>query len=127
MAKRRIFTVGFELPGDEFEYVAFDSDQTLLDADIILFHQLWVVAVFEYGQRYGGRAILDHQSSFATKRRLDHWLSEIKAAVSAGKLVIIYLAKPLEYYIYGCEELPGEAELRLSMSQRFHPTKQSQI
>lgn len=37
MAKHRIFTVGFALPGDEFEYVEFDSDTTLLDADIVLF------------------------------------------------------------------------------------------
>jgi hypothetical protein len=37
MAKNRIFTIGFDLPGDEFEYVEFRSDQTLLDADIVLF------------------------------------------------------------------------------------------
>jgi hypothetical protein len=37
MAKHRIFTVGFELPGEEFEYIKFNSDATLLDADIILF------------------------------------------------------------------------------------------
>jgi hypothetical protein len=37
MAKKRIFTVGFDLPGDEFEYIRADSTQTLLDADIILF------------------------------------------------------------------------------------------
>jgi hypothetical protein len=34
--QNRISVVGFDLPGDEFEYIAFDSDQTLLDADIIL-------------------------------------------------------------------------------------------
>jgi len=34
--RKRIFTVGFDLPGSEFEYIKFDSDQTLLDADIIL-------------------------------------------------------------------------------------------
>jgi hypothetical protein len=32
-----MFTVGFDLPGSEFEYIKFDSDQTLLDADIVLY------------------------------------------------------------------------------------------
>ena len=36
MAKR-IFAAGFDLSGDEFEYVSFHSDQSLLDADIVLF------------------------------------------------------------------------------------------
>jgi hypothetical protein len=37
MSKKRIFTIGFELPGDEFEYVPFESDRSLLDADIVLY------------------------------------------------------------------------------------------
>jgi len=37
MAKKKIFTVGLGLPGDDFEYIPFDSDQSLLDADIVLY------------------------------------------------------------------------------------------
>ena len=35
MAPKRISCVGFELPGDEFEYVEFQSDPSLLDADVL--------------------------------------------------------------------------------------------
>lgn len=98
MAKHRIFSVGFELPGDAFEFVPFESDQTLLDADIILFEPT-------FGDYYpegshNGRALLSEQSSFAVKKSLDHWCSEIIAAVNAGKLVVVYLTKPVERYRY---------------------------
>ena len=46
MARKKIFTVGFELPGDDFESVSFDSDQSLLDADIILFEADGMVVTF---------------------------------------------------------------------------------
>jgi hypothetical protein len=102
MAKRKIFTVGFSLPGDDFEYVEFDSDQTLLDADIILFEP-------GFGNHYGtvaynGVPRFDEHSSFVVKKQVQHWKSEIIAAVEAGKLVIIYLVKPKEYYRYTGEK-----------------------
>jgi len=96
MAKHRIFTVGFDLPGDEFEYVNFDSDATLLDADIILFEP--TLGNASGSGTYNGKTLLDEYSSFSAKQRLDHWRSEIVAAVKAGKLVIVYLAKPRECY-----------------------------
>jgi hypothetical protein len=98
MAKRRIFAVGFDLPGDEFEYIRFDSDQTLLDADIVLFQP---TLGDHYGmETFNGRMLLSEHSSFAAKRQIDHWNSEIVAAVNAGKLVIVYLVKPIDQYRY---------------------------
>jgi hypothetical protein len=88
----RIFTVGFNLPGDEFEYIPFDSDQTLLDADIILFEP-GLGSNFS-GKEHDGKQIV----SSSVKSRLDHWRSEIIAAVDAGKLVVIYLARPIDGY-----------------------------
>ena len=96
MAKRRIFTVGFELPGDEFEYIEFDSDKTLLDADIILIEpSLGNASSYE---SHKGKPLLSEHSSFSAKEHIDHWRSEIIAAVNAGKLVIVYLVKPEECY-----------------------------
>lgn len=96
MAKHRIFTVGFTLPGDEFEYVEFDSDTTLLDADIVLFEPtLGNASGYE---SYNGKTLLNEYSSFSVKQHLDHWRSEIVAAVKAGKLVVVYLAKPRDCY-----------------------------
>jgi hypothetical protein len=102
MAKKRIFTVGFDLPGDEFEYIRADSTQTLLDADIILFQPTLGSTSEEFDHYRGGAKlfsgvpILTEHSSFQAKRRVDHWRSEIIAAVKAGKLVIIYLNATIE-------------------------------
>jgi hypothetical protein len=115
MSKKRIFTVGFSLPGDDFEYVDFDSDQTLLDADVILFTPTLGDIQFEYGQQYSGKPILSQHHSFATKKRLDHWHAEIITAVNAGKLVIVYLAKPAEYYRYsGTKDFSGTGRNRIT-------------
>lgn len=113
MAKNRIFTVGLDLPGDEFEYVEFDSDTTLLDADIILFEPTLGNASFEGS--YNGKSLLSEHSSFSVKQRLDHWRSEIVAAVKAGKLVIVYLAKPRECYRHtGQTEHSGTGRSRVT-------------
>ena len=115
MANRRIFTVGLSLPGDEFEYVDFDSDQTLLDADIILFEPTLGDHDFTYADRYNGKPILSEHSSFATKKRLDHWRSEIVAAVAAEKLVIAYLVKPVEACRYtGERQFSGTGRSRVT-------------
>lgn len=113
MAKNRIFAVGFDLPGDELEYVEFDSDTTLLDADIILFEPtLGNVSSYE---SYNGKSLLSDHSSFSVKQRLDHWRSEIVAAVKAGKLVIVYLAKPRECYRYtGQKQHSGTGRSRVT-------------
>jgi hypothetical protein len=102
MAKRRIFTVGFSLPGDEFEYVEIDSDRTLLDADIILFEPGFGS---HYGsESYNGQPLFNAHSSFAVAKHIAHWRSEIAAAIKAGKLVVVYLVKPREYYRYTGEK-----------------------
>jgi hypothetical protein len=112
MAKRRIFTVGFDLPGEEFEYIQFSSDQTLLDADIILFEP--TLGNYYSSDSYNGKTLLGEQSSFEIKKYLDHWRGELIAAVNAGKLVIIYLAKPVECYRHtGQKEFSGTGRNQL--------------
>ena len=113
MAKYRFFTVGIDLPGDDFEYINFNSDRTLLDADIILFEP--TLGYHDTSGSYNGRPLLTEQSSFATKQQLDHWHSEILAAVQTGKVVIVYLAKPIEYYRHtGEKKFSGTGRSRVT-------------
>ena len=113
MAKCRIFTVGFELPGDDFEYVPFSSDQTLLDADIILIEP--TLGDYSTVESYNGKSLLTEHSSFATKEQLDHWRSEIVSTVNAGKLVIVYLPKPIECYRHtGRKQFSGTGRNRVT-------------
>jgi hypothetical protein len=112
--KKRIFTVGFGLPGPEFEYIKFDSDQTLLDADVILYLPTLEAYSLEYGEQWAGKSILSHSSSFNAKSRLDHWRTEIVAAVNAGKMVIVYLTKPIEFCRYtGERQFSGTGRSRV--------------
>ncbi len=115
MANCRIFTVGFKLPGEEFEDIDFSSSQTLLDADIVLFEPtLGDWNPDEHGS-YNGRLRFNEYSSFFKKEQLDHWRSEIVAAVDAGKLVIVYMAEPINCYRYtGEKEISGTGRSRVT-------------
>ena len=102
MAKKKIFAVGCDLPGDDFEYVPFESDQSLLDADIVLYE---VGFGGHYAtDAYQGEPLFSHSSSVRVAQNLQHWRSELAAATNVGKLVIIFLAKPLSYFRYTGEQ-----------------------
>ncbi|HVE70296.1 MAG TPA: hypothetical protein VNI54_02930 [Thermoanaerobaculia bacterium] len=105
MTGKRIFAVGFDLPGDEFEYIPLESDRTLLDADIVLYkprfgqwEQAW--QSFDGLQDYQGVAVMNDISSREVPKRLAHWRTEMVAAVNAGKLVVFYLNKPEVLFRY---------------------------
>lgn len=120
MAKKRIFTIGFSLPGDEFEYIEFESNRTILDADIILIEpslgSLSVELDHSYAAKlFAGVPILEEQASFLAKQQIDHWHSEIISAVTAGKLVIIYLTAPTKRYRYtGEKRFSGSGRSRVT-------------
>jgi hypothetical protein len=92
----KIFTVGFELPGDEFEFIDIDSDRTLLDADIVLFEP--GLPRYDSIENYNGKPLLTEHASFRAHERLQHWRTELSAAVRAGKLVVFYLERPVECF-----------------------------
>lgn len=113
MPKYRIFTVGFDLPGENFEYISFDSDQTLLDADIILFEP--TLGSYYSEENYNGRPLLNEASSFKISECLQHWHSEIVAAVNSGKIVVFYLSKEIRCYKYtGRKDFSGTGRSRIT-------------
>jgi hypothetical protein len=92
-----------------------EFDQTLLDADIVLFQPGLGDYDLDYLDKFNGKSILTHESSFTTKKCLDHWRTEIIAAVDAGKLVIVYLVKPVEYCRHtGKQEHSGTGRSRVT-------------
>jgi hypothetical protein len=111
MAKKRIFTIGFALPGEEFHYIPFDSDQSLLDADIILFEPGF--KRHYTSEEYNGIPLFNKSDSHRVYENLSHWRSELAGAVNAGKLVIIFLKKPLIYFRYtGQQNFSGTGRSR---------------
>jgi len=84
------------VPGEDIESIDFASDQSLLDADIILFEP--TIGEPDYASHFQGKPSLAEHQSFRLKAQLDHWRSELTAAIEAGKLVIVFLATPTEVY-----------------------------
>ncbi|GAF84751.1 unnamed protein product, partial [marine sediment metagenome] len=102
MTKKKIFTIGFELPEGDFQNIPFDSNQSLLDADIILYK-------VGFGDHYAsdyyqGEPLFDNYESVSVAQNLQHWRAELVTATNAAKLVIVFLAKPLNYFRYTGEK-----------------------
>lgn len=91
MAKK-ILSVGFEIPGGEIEKVDLSSNQSLLDADIIVFFP--GIPHRYHDENYKGKPCLTDDSSFRSRQALNHWRRELVAAFEAGKLVFVFLSKP---------------------------------
>jgi hypothetical protein len=108
MTARKLLSVGAELPGDAFEYVPIDSNQSLLDADLIVFEPDIPADYYDYGNRYQGKSLLNQSGSFTAVEKASHWRSELMTAVEHGKTVLVFLAAPQEAYVYtGDREASG--------------------
>lgn len=93
---KKILTVGIRIPGDQSEYVSFNSDQSLLDADTVVFLPD-ISELYGHGYKYyQGKPCLSDQASFELKASLKHWRREIQEALSAGKTVFIILSEKQE-------------------------------
>lgn len=106
MAERTLLSVGYNIPGFSDSYVRFDSDRSLLDADVILFQP----TLRDYttdGYFRGKRRLSDHDSPSATEH-CRRWSEELSEALKAGKTVIVFLS-PLEdvYTNLGRKEVSG--------------------
>ena len=81
MARKTIFSVNTAVPREDVIEINYDSDRTLLDADIILFTPTML-------------------NSHLAAETTNHWKNEIVAAANAGKLVIVFLGESVEYTRY---------------------------
>jgi len=94
---RTILSVGFEVPGGEVNEVSLLSNQSLLDADIIIFKP---GIPYTYGSNtYLGKDCLSDDGSFRVREAMVHWRRELAAAIGAGKLVILLLESPDVVYV----------------------------
>jgi len=113
---KKIFTVGFEIPGGDVENLSFRSEQSLLDADIIVFEPSFVDA-YHSTESYQGKRVLTDSDSFRIAEDISHWKSELKAAFDSGKTVFIFLTRLEEVFRYTAtnsfRELVGIGQLQI--------------
>lgn len=101
MSQRKIISVGVSFPGNDIEYVAIDSDQSLLDADIILFQPGLPYSYRGVSESsFQGKPTLGSTGSYQAVEHAAHWKSELKTAIEEGKTVIAFLAQPVSVFVY---------------------------
>ena len=109
----RVFIVGGRLPGAVGEEISFRSDNSLFDADIVIFTPTFV----EYTsyESYAGKSLISEGHSPMIFADCAHWRKEIETAVNAGKVVFVMLTKPEEvYYHTGEQSYSGTGRSRVT-------------
>lgn len=98
---KKILTVGFSLGTDDAEYCAFEEKMSLLDWDIVLFRpdiKRFLTHSYDDSE-YNGKPCLNNRKSFQLREACAHWRREIIQAVSANKIVIIFLSRVDEVFV----------------------------
>lgn len=99
MSKKNIISIGFDFPGGSVDYFDFDTDNSLVDYDIIVFSpQLYGSIVF-YEKEYQGKPSLSESKSFVLKEKLNHWQRELNEAFNSGKTIFFSLDDLQEFFV----------------------------
>lgn len=96
---KTLFSVGFEIPGEGAKYVPFDSELSLLDADVVVFKPNMSSMYGYHYEYYQGKPSLSENASFELKERLEHWRRELNVALASGKAVIVFLTDLQEVFV----------------------------
>jgi len=123
---QRVFSVGQIVPGDAAKYIAFRSDRSLFDADVIIF----TPSIGEYKCReyYAGKPLISENDSQAVIRDCAHWRREIETAVDASKVVFVMLVKPAEvYYDTGQRTFSGTGRSRVTTKHMEETTSYESV
>jgi hypothetical protein len=94
---KRVISVGIWIPGTADEYSDFQSDRSLLDADIIIFAPN--LESYQILDRYRGKARLTDEHSARLSSDVAHWGRELRIALEAGKTVFLFALGADEVYV----------------------------
>jgi hypothetical protein len=101
MSYKTIFSIGLDLPSvDGFKTFDMSSDQSLLDADIVIVRQNIEIYKRHAVERHNGKLLLSENLSFSLMEKVNHWSSQIKIAFDAGKTIVVFLPAKDEVFRY---------------------------
>ena len=98
---KKIISVGFEIPGYSESYERYDSSQSLLDADIVVFEPDFSCYFSE--SFYEGERRFDETISFLIGKHTQHWKSEISTALQDGKTVFVLMREYEKIFVHAWE------------------------
>ena len=106
MKKRSVLSVGYQIPGLGNNYLEFDSNRSLLDADVVLFYP--TLRGFYSNQYYQGKRRISNDDSPRAVEHCKRWKQELLESLKAGKTVITFLSPLEEVYVHlGQKEVSG--------------------
>ena len=110
--EKKIITVGYEIPGYRNWHFSFSSDQSLLDADIVVFEANFSNYTCDYSEpRFKGKPLYDTDSSFKLQEDSERWQRELVTALKDGKTVFVFFKKFEKIYVHtGNEKVLGTGE-----------------
>ena len=99
---KNIISISFLIPGYPKNYYRYNSSQSLLDADIVVFEPDFSC----YGQTsiYEGEPRFDKNASFTLIKHTEHWDSEISIALEEGKTVFVFMSQYKKIFVHSGEE-----------------------
>src|ERR1017187_6194295 len=95
---KTIIAVSFEIPGHSEMTQSYNSSQSLLDADIILFQSDF--SQYRTDDSYNGKTCYEQNDSFRLKEDTEHWKHELLMALQAGKTVFVIFREYEECYVH---------------------------
>ena len=95
---KKIITIGFDIPGYCDDYHDYSSDQSLFDADIIVFESNF--DSYSANSDYQGKSSYDENESFRLKEDTGHWRSELSTALKEGKSVFVFFGRLEEVFAH---------------------------
>lgn len=94
---KKIITIGFQIPGYTECFHHFISDQSLLDADIIVFESS--LKNYKTDPPYQGKPSYGENESFRIQEDSKHWRYKLSTALGDGKTIFVFLSKFVEIFV----------------------------
>jgi len=102
---KKFITIGFNIPGYDKCFYSYSSDQSLLDADIIIFEPNFNDYTLD---SYQGKPSYNENKSFRLQEATRHWKRELSTALEEGKTIFVFFSKYKEIFVHtGKKEYAG--------------------
>jgi hypothetical protein len=99
---QKILSIGYDIPGFGDLVHPYSSEQSLLDADLIVFEP----QIYGYGQdeNYHGKTCFSSSGSFELTEATEHWKTELSTSLENGKTVFVFFTKFEEFFVHTGEK-----------------------
>lgn len=98
---KKVITIGYQVPGLSDCYKPYSSEQSLLDADLVVFEP--DISVYSEDEfligTHRGKDSYDENLSFLFKENTHHWRNELSTALEVGKTVFVIFGKYKEIFV----------------------------